>query len=137
MSAIVSCVQEETYTVIYCYSKEAPVEPGTTFDLGDTYCSQTLLSDGPVAYHQASQSELATHPCYNMFLLETYIGVPLIVDGRTFGTLNFTAPEARHPFTETDIEVVKLFAAWVAQQLSIEEALSEAGLPSTAVKYTT
>lgn len=128
MSAIVSCVREQTYTVTYCYSQEAPVEPGTTFELGDTYCSKTLLSDGPVAYHCASQSELATHPCYNMFLLETYIGVPLIVGGRTFGTLNFTAPEARRPFSKMDIEVIKLFAAWVSQQLSIEEALSEAGL---------
>ncbi|MCG7630404.1 PAS domain S-box protein [Epibacterium sp. MM17-32] len=128
MSAIVSCVRDQTYTVTYCYSEEAPVEPGTTFDLGDTYCSKTLLSDGPVAYHCASQSELATHPCYNMFLLETYIGVPLIVGGRIFGTLNFTSPEARRPFSEMDLEVIKLFAAWVSQQLSIDEALSEAGL---------
>lgn len=128
MSAIVSCVRGQTYTVTYCYSEEAPVEPGTTFDLGDTYCSKTLLSDGPVAYHCASQSELATHPCYNMFLLETYIGVPLIVGGRTFGTLNFSSPEARRPFSEMDVEVIKLFAAWVSQQLSIDEALSEAGL---------
>lgn len=128
MSAIVSCVQGQTYTVSYCYSHEAPVEPGTRFELGETYCAQTLTGEGPVAYHRASQSGIASHPCYNMFLLETYIGVPLIVDGHVFGTLNFTSPEARAPFEPMDLELIKLFAAWVSQQLSIDAALSAAKL---------
>ncbi len=36
-------------------------------------------------------SEYSGHPCYEAFQLEAYIGVPLLVDGQRFGTLNFSS----------------------------------------------
>jgi len=124
-SAIVSWVREDTYTILYSQSDLVEIPRGTSFSLGDTYCSEMLAGDGPLACHSAKQSQFASHPCYDLFLLETYIGVPLIVDGQPFGTLNFTSPEARHPFETGDLEMIKMFAAWIGQQLSIEKETNQ------------
>jgi GAF domain-containing protein len=92
-----------------------------------------LNSGGPLACHTAKQSQFGTHPCYDLFLLETYIGVPLIVDGEIFGTLNFTSPEERHPFEAGDLEVIKMFAAWVGQQLNFEKATNQLPTETTTL----
>lgn len=105
------------------------VPRGTTFPLGNTYCSVMLSGDGPLACHSAKCSIFSAHPCYDVFLLETYIGVPLIVDGELFGTLNFTSPEERHPFEPGDLEMIKMFSAWIGQQLSFEKATNQLPAP--------
>lgn len=132
-SALVSWVQGERYTILYSYSDLVDIPRGTVFPLGDTYCSEMLNSGGPLACHTAKQSQFGTHPCYDLFLLETYIGVPLIVDGEIFGTLNFTSPEERHPFEAGDLEVIKMFAAWVGQQLNFEKATNQLPTETTTL----
>jgi PAS domain S-box-containing protein len=124
-SALVSWVRDETYTILYSYSDLVDVARGTSFPLGNTYCSEMLEDNAPLACHSARNSRFATHPCYDLFLLETYIGVPLIVDGETFGTLNFSSPEERHPFEPGDLEMIKMFAAWIGQQLGLEKATNQ------------
>ncbi|MEP4035255.1 PAS domain S-box protein [Pseudophaeobacter sp.] len=124
-SALVSWVRDDSYTILYSHSDLVDIPRGTSFPFGDTYCSEMLNGDGPLACHNAKQSQFATHPCYDLFLLETYIGVPLIVNGVLFGTLNFTSPEARHPFETGDLEMIKLFAAWVGQQLNFEKETNQ------------
>jgi GAF domain-containing protein len=49
----------------------------------------------------------------------------LVVDGERFGTVNFTSSEPRTPFESSDLELIKMFAAWIAQQLSIEKATNQ------------
>lgn len=124
-SALVSWVRDDRYTILYSYSELVDIERGTSFALGETYCSEMLASKAPLACHSAKHSNFATHPCYDLFVLETYIGVPLLVDGELFGTLNFTSPDERHPFEPGDLEMIKMFAAWIGQQLSFEKATNQ------------
>ncbi|MEP2715901.1 PAS domain S-box protein [Pseudophaeobacter sp.] len=131
-SGLISWVRDDTYTILYSYSDLVDVPRGTSFPLGDTYCSEMLRGDGPLACHNAKNSPFATHPCYDMFLLETYIGIPLFVDGELFGTLNFTSADERHPFENGDKEMIKMFAAWIGQQLSFEKATNQLPTPSPA-----
>mgnify|MGYP001627829391 CR=1 FL=1 len=122
-TAIVSWIEGSTYTVLLSESGIHQLEPGTEFDLGDTYCVHTLNANGPLAFHKAGRSRIAGHPCYSRFRLETYIGVPLIVDGQRFGTLNFTCTEDREPFAAADLELIRFFAAWVALELSVQNTM--------------
>lgn len=65
-----------------------------------------------------SQSPYRNHPCYRAFGLEAYIAAPVIIQGRTFGTLNFSSPDPRpHPFTDTEITFVTLLTKWLASLL--------------------
>ncbi|HAS15192.1 MAG TPA: PAS domain S-box protein [Idiomarina abyssalis] len=112
-TGLVSHVTDDDYVVKYAYSEAEDIPADTTFSLGETYCSVTLESNEVVATTHASESrEYAGHPCFEKFQLETYLGLPIKINGQTWGTLNFTSPETRlTPFTELDIELMSLICS--------------------------
>jgi len=117
--AIISKVDGNVYTVLHhAAPPETGLADGMTFELGSTYCAITLASDTVVAIPHMARSEYRGHPCYAAFRLEAYLGVPLIVHGERFGTLNFSSaqPMARG-FDGGDIEFTTLLARWVAAVL--------------------
>lgn len=120
--ALVSNILDERYIVKYADVPEDAVKPGDEFDLGITYCYHTLKADRPKAFHHAGESEICKHPCYENFGLESYIGVPLIVSKKRYGTLNFSGPEVHDkPFNEHDAELIRLFAQWIGNELTNKE----------------
>lgn len=121
---IVSCIEGERYTLVYAVSPGDELVPGTSFDLGETYCVHTLKADAPTGFEHAGESDIRDHPCYHTFKLESYLGAPLMVDGERYGTLNFSSPQVRErPFSESDRELVRLFAQWVGFELARERDL--------------
>jgi diguanylate cyclase (GGDEF)-like protein/PAS domain S-box-containing protein len=110
---IVSQVEDTLYTVKFSYADHDPVPPGSRFDLGDTYCSITLEAENVVATTHASKSKpYAGHPCYQQFQLQTYLGLPITINGTVWGTVNFSSPQVRsHPFSELDIELMGLICS--------------------------
>ncbi|QXT39041.1 GAF domain-containing sensor histidine kinase [Gymnodinialimonas ceratoperidinii] len=125
---IVSRVDGSDYEVEYIVGPEWAPESGTKFEVSKTYCTHTLSADDVRHFHHAGESEIANHPCYVDFGLESYIGVPLRVGAKRVGTLNFSGPDARAPFTELEIEVVELLGRWLGQEwLKVEtsKALAE------------
>ncbi|MFY0310133.1 GAF domain-containing protein [Leisingera sp. D0M16] len=116
-SALVSQVLGSRYVIVNCVSEEAEVDPGTEFDLEDTYCSHTLVANGPLAFHKAGSSDISGHPCYDMFRLETYIAAPIMIGDEPWGTVNFTAIEAREPFRPQDLDVMTAISAAVGAEL--------------------
>ncbi len=123
---IVSRIEGERYSVEQAVSPNGEIEPGASFPLGRTYCVHTLAADGPTAFHEAGRSEIAAHPCYRDFRLESYIGAPLTVDGERWGTLNYSGPEPRGAaFGTADLELIRLFAQWIANELSAVRRLEQ------------
>jgi PAS domain S-box-containing protein len=115
---IISKIDTNLYTVLAYYPKEAPLTKGQSFELGATYCSLTLDANDVVAISHMGKSKHHGHPCYSTFALETYIGVPLIVDDMRYGTLNFSSLEpAQKDFSESDKEIVRLLGRWVSSLL--------------------
>jgi diguanylate cyclase (GGDEF)-like protein/PAS domain S-box-containing protein len=112
-TGLVSHVTDDDYVVKYSYSETEDIPADTTFSVGETYCSVTLESNKVIATTHASESpEYAGHPCFEKFQLETYLGLPIKINGQTWGTLNFTSPETRlTPFTELDIELMSLICS--------------------------
>lgn len=111
---IVSQIEAEKYIIKSIYAPTTDLESGTQFDLKKTYCSIVLETNRPIAINHMAQSEWHDHPCYKNFQLETYIGVPLLVFGQSYGTLNFTNPEAQtEPFSQSDIDFVQLMGQWI------------------------
>lgn len=117
---IVSHVVGNDYTVKFSHSEGEPIPTDTTFVLGDTYCSATLQAHDVIATGRASQSShFKDHPCFEKFQLETYLGLPLHVEGHVWGTLNFSSAMPRlAPFTELDIELVGLLCSAIETILS-------------------
>ena len=117
---IVSRVRGDSYEVERVHQpSDAGLMPGQRFELGQTYCAITLEASDVVSIEEMRSSSHSGHPCYACFGLESYLGVPLIVEGETYGTLNFSraAPRAR-AWTETDRQLVRLVARWVESSIS-------------------
>ncbi|MGK7654431.1 ATP-binding protein [Roseovarius sp. B08] len=113
---IVSLIDGNIYKVRHVTGPEWAPEPGATFDLTETYCTHTLVADDVSYFHHAGESEIANHPCYLNFGLESYIGVPLQIGTERVGTLNFSGPDERKPFRAMEAELVRLFGRWLGQE---------------------
>ena len=120
--AIISRVENNVYTVIHVIAPDDAIAVGTQFELSGTYCTHTLTANKAISFHQASKSTIAEHPCYLNFKLESYIGAPIFVGNKVFGTLNFSAPQASPPFNDDAHDYVELFAQWLGNEFARNSA---------------
>ncbi len=125
--AILAQVLDKDYTIKAVSTDLEGLNPDDKFDLGITYCIVTLKAHDVVATNFAGEDKtFKAHPCYENFQLETYIGVPIHLHGQVFGTLNFSAPQKREkPFTELEIELLRLMATAMETLLVREEDIKE------------
>ena len=115
---ILAHIDGDNYEVVQSISPEDSIVPGTVFELGKTYCRETIKADGPIGFEHAAHSDWKNHPCYREFKLETYLGIPVITGNKVYGTLNFSSPEPRNKrFTATDIEILRLMGQWVGSEI--------------------
>ena len=123
--AIVSMIRDDTYTVLSARSDLFYVPPGTRFDLGRTFCRDTVARDAPLAIPDATLTEPGGHPAWREFGLRAYVGVPLKIGGDCIGTLSFSGPRERAYFSCADLDLATLFAAWIAQELGLQRHIQE------------
>ena len=110
-------LQNNEYTVIYSCTPANEISPGDNFPLGNTYCSDTVRADKPVSHHHVGQSDMASHPAYAGFGLESYIGAPIITNGLAVGTINFSGPAPRaRAFGNAETELIQLFSQWISDE---------------------
>ncbi len=128
---IISSISKEsdTYSIRNFFPEDSGLSVGQTFDLGNTYCSITLESDDVIAINHMKESAYERHPCYNAFSLEAYIGIPIVIDGELYGTINFSSPNPKEGgFVPSDFTLMKLLSEWVAATIKrarIVKALRE------------
>ena len=123
---VLSHVHDQRYEIVHVVAPDTlSLSDGDEFDLGITPCSLTLRADGPIAFENMGQTH-ETHPAYTSFKLASYIGIPIVVDGRCFGTLNFSSPQPRtRRFDEIDVDALKLMASWLGTELTRRRRLDE------------
>ncbi len=118
-NGIISCIKDDQYEVLAVHSAGSSIKVGDVYPLGMTFCQETLEFGGAVYFEDAGQSRFKTHPCYLEFGLATYIGIPIKVENKVYGTLNFSAPTPRQKeFSPNDNEILKLMAQWVGSALT-------------------
>jgi PAS domain S-box-containing protein len=123
-TGIFSKVQDGIYSIRDVFSVNQSLKPGMDFDLGKTYCQEVLKASGPVAFEHASKSEWIEHPCFKETHMEAFIGTPVTVAGKVYGTLNFSS---LHPhkerFTAAEKEFLRLVSQWLGTELEREQYL--------------
>ncbi|MGY5449575.1 sensor domain-containing diguanylate cyclase [Agarivorans sp. MS3-6] len=117
---ILSRIQGNEYVVKHCVTPEGvELHAGDSFTLDTTYCGITCEASAPVALEYIGENDIyASHPAYKAFGLESYIGMPIRLNGKLYGTLNFSSPHPypRH-FQEIDIDALQLMASWIEVEL--------------------
>ncbi|ODS13104.1 hybrid sensor histidine kinase/response regulator [Pseudoalteromonas tetraodonis] len=116
--AIISRVKNNSYTVIHAITPDNSLAIGTEFELSGTYCTHTLLANSALAFHNASQSSIANHPCYINFQLEAYIGAPIRIGTDVFGTVNFSSAQKCAPFSDEAYDYIELLAQWLGSEFA-------------------
>jgi PAS domain S-box-containing protein len=112
------------HEVVSVFGSEV-VREGVT-DLSETYCRQTIESDGILDVYHAGEQGWTGDPAYEAFGLECYIGGKLTGEGRLFGTLCFVDPEPREPFTTNEKAFFDLLVQWFSQMLERRRRLNQA-----------
>ncbi|HKJ44778.1 MAG TPA: PAS domain S-box protein [Balneolales bacterium] len=113
---IISRIDGNKYHVEHAVSRDPRfnVKQDDIFRLGETYCDLTYEENKLIAIPDVESSIYARHPCYKKFHLNSYIGIPIIVDEEIYGTLNFSSGEKREdPFSDHEKEYVQLLGKWV------------------------
>ncbi|MEO9967962.1 MAG: GAF domain-containing sensor histidine kinase [Reichenbachiella sp.] len=127
---IISQIEGDAYEIKDIYTEaNTSLVKGQEFALQETYCSLTYASNNIVDLDHIGTSEFVGHPCYTATQLEAYIGVPILVSGKRYGTLNFSSSIPRKvPFNQFDRDFVLYLGQWVGQHISrleYEEQLDE------------
>ncbi|MFT5089482.1 MAG: PAS domain S-box-containing protein, partial [Planctomycetota bacterium] len=125
-TGILSHIEGEVYTITQVHSTNGTLEPGSTLELGETYCALTLQHSGPLAIHHMALSRWNEHPCYAKLGLESYIATPIIIEGQIYGTLNFSSPQPRQvAFKRSDIDFVQLMGQLIGSLIERQRAREE------------
>jgi PAS domain S-box-containing protein len=116
---IVSHIQDSDYMVKAVYAPDTDIESGDQFDLESTYCEEVIDEDGVCSFIDAVADGKETHPAYREFELESYIGVPLVVDDDRYGIVNFSSATKRvASFGVLERTFVELLAELVSAEIS-------------------
>ncbi len=127
---IVSCIIGDRYEVVQVQApRKMNLTAGAVFELGETYCGVVLEGEEPVALEDVSE-ELGSHPVYTAMRLEAYVGMPILVGRRRYGTLNFSSARRRlRRFSDADLDCLRLMTSWIGTEIhrrETEEALKRA-----------
>jgi len=115
---IVARIDQRDYAVMTATAPSGlGVREGAVFDLKDTFCAETIAASGPVCFQAASSTGRVMHPAHLAFGFESYVGAPILVEGHTRGTVNFSSRTARgRPFGDDEIACVRLMAQWIGAE---------------------
>jgi GAF domain-containing protein len=117
---ILSKIDSKKYVVKHCVvPSDVELTSGVEFDFGTTYCHITCQANAPTALeHIGEDDKYASHPAYESFGLESYIGMPIKLNGELYGTLNFSSPDPYpRKFKSVDIDALQLMTSWVEVEL--------------------
>lgn len=117
---ILSKIDKNLYVVKHCVvPDDVELTSGVEFDFDSTYCHITCCNEEPTALeHIGEHDQYASHPAYECFGLESYIGMPIKLHGKLYGTLNFSSPTPyNRKFKSADIDALQLMTSWVEVEL--------------------
>lgn len=123
---LLSHIEGTNYEIIAAQLPNKANVQGTTLSLKQTYCQETIAVAKPISFTNAGNSTWREHACYQAFQLEAYMGVPVFVGEKIYGTLCFTSINPRvKPFKALDRELLRLMAQWIGGEIERLEAAAE------------
>jgi GAF domain-containing protein len=130
---IISCVDRGLYKVVVSAVNDYVTKPGdnysissgSEFKLVETYCSDVIRENKTTYYEDVENfTSMMKHPCYLSHQLRAYIGTPIIINGKIFGTLNYSSLNPLIAgYSNDDIDYIESQAEAVSTILQQEKSL--------------
>lgn len=124
-TGILSRISETDYYIEARADTTENGEQETVFDLDDTICEITLEQGAtePLAFADSADTDYSTHPAADD--VRAYLGVPVVVDGEIYGTVNFSSETPRKDAIRPgEREFLKLISQWLGTQIERDRRLS-------------
>jgi PAS domain S-box-containing protein len=111
-TGIISMVDADRFVIHAAISPITALSPGSSFPIPETYCDRVIRTASTVCYaHVGNDTEMRNHPVYVNLQLESYLGTPIFVRDRIYGTLSFLSARPRtQDFFPREIEIIELMA---------------------------
>ena len=122
-TGVVSRVAENTYTIVAVSGDTPELSKGKSLPLSASYCKQVVDSLKTVTFREPSAVD---HYAPDHFLrslgFTSYMGTPVVVNGRLYGTLCFLSKQPRAgSFRSHEIEFVELMAQSLGRTIATQE----------------
>jgi len=120
----VSRIQGKQYQIkiSYGYSSPRPLNG----PLSNYFCEFALEAQDVFSFDEISKSEYANHYATDPMNVDSYIGMPIWLQGKIYGTLSFDSNNSRHqPYDELDKDFMRLLSRWVGITLERWQDQSE------------
>ncbi|GEM_PF-5148623 len=115
---IVSEVEEQSYSVFKVNQNTFGIKERDIFELGNTFCKEVFEKRATVTHiNIGNDKELKNHPAYQNSKLESYMGSPLRLGSKIYGTLNFTSDLVKEEISILELQVFKSMAFFLSKQL--------------------
>ena len=118
---IMAEVESETFIVRAVKTNLGCFERGLKLPLGETYCADVMKHQKTqLFFNVGANSEICKRAVYQKCKLESYIGTPIFVNNKAYGTLSFSSPEIRRKEIEIhEIEIIELMAQSIGKFLAV------------------
>jgi len=116
---IISRIYNEVYRVYGVSNNTMNILVGDDFELSKTYCLDILNRQKTLYYQDVAKiTGMEKHPCYITTQLRAYIGTPILIEGRFWGTLNYSALEpTKLHYSEEDLKYIQNQAQEITELL--------------------
>ena len=116
---IICSMDNESYSVLYSQCPdEYLINNKTIFESKDSLCSYTTKKNEILALYDVSKTNYNNMGSQIEFGINSYIGMPLYVHGKVFGTVSFFANNSKlKPFEEREKSFVRLITQWIGNEM--------------------
>ncbi|MGH1536857.1 MAG: ATP-binding protein [Gammaproteobacteria bacterium] len=98
--------------------KKYQISTNLPYKLEETFCSYTYKYNDIVAAHNISNSDLNHFPEHIDAGINCYLGTPLYIHGRIYGTVSFSDFKTKNePFSEREKSFVRLISQWIGNEM--------------------
>jgi len=117
---VLAQIENDNYEIYAVQSNTGAYVPGEKYALGESYSREVFDKQVTIAEACVGESPTAMHhPLYRSLPLESYIGAPIVINGKPWGCVDFSSMGQREePFSEEEIEMVESLASELSQLIS-------------------
>lgn len=125
--ALLARVDGEDVHVRAAIPGDWPFAEGETYPLSDTVCRRVVETEESQQFRHLSAEAPALTDCLSHadVSVESYVGMPVRVDGEVFGTLAFYDQEPGDRVGEWEMTVLELMGSWIGNELELARRREE------------
>lgn len=117
-NGILARVKKNSYEILQIHSEDRSFKSGEVLNVTDAYIKKLSTMVEPTGFINSKDSEIINNELYNKLKFESYLSTPVTVNGKMYGTLDFSDVSPRiNDFSDMDRTIVKLIAQWIGNEL--------------------